>query len=44
MKKSIFIIAVMLLGVSTMNAQWFGGKTIKGNGKMTTENQKYFQL
>ena len=39
MKKSIFIIAVMLLGVSTMNAQWFGGKTIKGNGKMTTENR-----
>ena len=29
----------MLLGVSTMNAQWFGGKTIKGNGKMTTENR-----
>ncbi len=39
MKKSVFIIAVMLLGVSTMNAQWFGGKTIKGNGKMTTENR-----
>jgi len=39
MKKSILLIIVMLLGVSTMNAQWFGGKTIKGNGKMTTENR-----
>jgi len=39
MKKSMLIVAIALLGVTNMNAQWFGGKTIKGNGKMTTENR-----
>jgi hypothetical protein len=36
MKKSILLLAA-ILSVSTINAQWWGGKKIKGNGNMTTE-------
>ena len=39
MKRLSIIVAIMLLGISTMNAQWFGSKTIKGNGKMTSEKR-----
>ncbi len=33
--KKLTLIAVALLFVSTANAQWWGGKKIKGNGNMT---------
>lgn len=38
MKKSILLLAA-ILSVSTINAQWWGGKKIKGNGNMTTETR-----
>jgi len=38
MKKSILLLAA-ILSVSTINAQWWGGKKIKGNGKVTTETR-----
>lgn len=38
MKKSILLL-VAILCVSTINAQWWGGKKIKGNGNMTTETR-----
>ncbi|MCK0180538.1 DUF2807 domain-containing protein [Flavobacteriaceae bacterium S0862] len=38
MKKSILLLAA-ILSVSSINAQWWGGKKIKGNGNMTTETR-----
>lgn len=38
MRKSILLLAA-ILSVSTINAQWWGGKKIKGNGNMTTETR-----
>lgn len=38
MKKSILLL-VAILSVSSINAQWWGGKKIKGNGNMTTETR-----
>ncbi len=37
-KKSILLLAAILT-VSTINAQWWGGKKVKGNGKVTTETR-----
>lgn len=34
--KNLFLIAITLLFINSANAQWWGGKKIKGNGKMTT--------
>lgn len=40
MKKTILILAALLLGISTANAQWWKNDRIKGNGEMTTQNRK----
>lgn len=39
MKKTILILAALLLTISTANAQWWKNDRIKGNGEMTTQNR-----
>ncbi len=39
MKKTILILAALLLSISTANAQWWKNDKIKGNGEMTTQNR-----
>lgn len=39
MKKTILVLATLLLGISTANAQWWKNERIKGNGEMTTQNR-----
>lgn len=39
MKKTILILAALLLGISTANAQWWKNERIKGNGEMTTQDR-----
>ncbi len=40
MKKTVFVLSLILLGFSNLNAQWFFNKTIKGNGNVITETRK----
>ena len=39
MKKTILILAALLLSISTVNAQWWKSERIKGNGEMVTQNR-----
>ncbi|MFD1096182.1 head GIN domain-containing protein [Salegentibacter chungangensis] len=39
MKKTILILATVLLGISSANAQFFGNKRVNGNGEITTQNR-----
>ncbi|MFN4764004.1 head GIN domain-containing protein [Gillisia sp. Q332] len=39
MKKTILILAALLLSISTANAQWWKNDRIKGNGEMTTQSR-----
>lgn len=36
---SILILAVVLMGINSANAQWFGNKKVNGNGEMTTQTR-----
>ncbi|CAM4300834.1 head GIN domain-containing protein [Gillisia limnaea] len=40
MKRTILILAALLLTISTANAQWWKNERIKGNGEMVTQNRK----
>lgn len=39
MKKTILILAALLLGIGTANAQWWKNERIKGNGEMISQNR-----
>lgn len=39
MKRTILILAAVILGFTTANAQWFGSEKVKGNGNMETQNR-----
>ncbi|WP_373057436.1 head GIN domain-containing protein [Zunongwangia sp. H14] len=39
MKNSILILAAILFGFTSVNAQWWGNEKVKGNGKMVTEER-----
>ncbi len=39
MKRTILILAAVILGFTTANAQWFGSEKVKGNGNMETQKR-----
>ncbi|WP_026838801.1 head GIN domain-containing protein [Gillisia sp. JM1] len=39
MKKVILLLALVLMGSTTMNAQWWGNKKVNGNGNMVTDTR-----
>lgn len=39
MKKVIILLCFVLMGTTNMNAQWWGGKKVDGNGKMVTDTR-----
>ncbi|MCP9200736.1 DUF2807 domain-containing protein [Gramella sp. GC03-9] len=39
MKRSILILAALLITTTSVNAQWWGSEKVKGNGKMVTESR-----
>ena len=40
MKKTIILLGIILLANSNMNAQWWGGKKVSGNGNMVSDSRK----
>jgi len=39
MKKVIILLALVIMGSTTMNAQWWGSKKVNGNGNMVTDTR-----
>lgn len=39
MKKTVILFSIILLATTSMNAQWWGGKKISGNGNMVSDSR-----
>lgn len=40
MKNVVILLCLVLMGSTNMNAQWWGGKKVNGNGNMVTDTRK----
>jgi len=40
MKNALILLCLVLMGSTNMNAQWWGGKKVNGNGNMVTDTRK----